>query len=214
MFFQYGIAVIMTLVSSSISFAAADETKTERRKHSLIEYEVKKEKTTATNPAQPPGEETVQFEKETYFFPYHAAFSMRAGAALNFKELNEKDGDKKVPILLGFKFMLNSENSKHQEYGLDLLSGTESVLYVNGGYKYIIDHTSSLRPYYKIGAALRFDQGDHLETPFDFKSYSLLGSVGLEDLINDPHSFRLDLDILWGKEDFLAMIGFGWSFAY
>jgi hypothetical protein len=204
----------MTLVSSSIAFAAPDENKNERRKHSLIEYEIKKEKTTGPQPVQPPAEEFEEIEKETYFFPHQSAFSMRTGAALNFKELNKKDGDKKVPILLGFKFMLHSENSKHQEYGLDLLSGTESVLYVNGGYKYIIDHTSSLRPYYKIGAALRFDQGDRLETPFDFKSYSLVLSAGLEELMKDPHSFRLDLDVHLGEEDFLAMIGLGWSWAY
>lgn len=204
----------MTLAASSISLAAPEDKNTERRKHSLIEYEVKKEKATSQKPAQTPAEISNDVERETYFFPYHRAFSMRTGATLNFKELSEKDGDKKVPILFGFKFMLNSENSKHQEYGLDLLAGTESVLYVNGGYKYIIDHTSNLRPYYKIGAGLRFDQGDHLETPFDFESYSLMLSAGLEDLMRDPHSFRLDLDLLVGKEDFLAMIGLGWSFAY
>lgn len=204
-FFQSSTVLIMTLVLSSNSFAAPEDNPNQRSQQKLIDYE---KKSTNTPLAQ-----RLDEEKETYFFAYSSSLSTRMGVGVNFKELNKKDGDKKIPILLGFKYMLSSENSKHQEYGLDLLSGNKSVLYVNGGYKYIIDHTNSLRPYFKIGAAMRFDEGDHLETPFDFKSYSLVGSMGLEDLINDPNSFRLDLDIHWGKEDFLVLIGLGWSLA-
>ncbi|MES2767979.1 MAG: hypothetical protein V4596_02445 [Bdellovibrionota bacterium] len=216
-FFQSRTVAIMTLVLSTFAIAAPEDKPNKREQRKLIDYE---KKFTKIPPAQSPAkiseddEDIIEEEKQKYFFSYPSSLSLRTGAAANFKELNKDNGDKKVPVLFGFKYMLKSENSKHQEYGLDLLSGNESILYINGGYKYIIDHTDGLRPYYKIGAAIRFDPGDHLETPFDFKSYSVVGSVGLEDLMSDPHSFRLDLDIHWGKEDFLAMLGLGWSWAF
>lgn len=207
----------MTLVLSSFAIAAPGDKPEQKEPKKLIEYE---KNSSQLPPAQSPvlkfdnNEDIAPEEKETFFYSHKSGISLRAGAAADFDELNKTDGDKKAPIVLGGKFMLASENSKHQEYGVDLLSGNKSVMYINGGYKYITDHTSSLRPYYKLGAAMRFDEGDHLETPFDFKSYSLMASFGLEDTWKNPHSTRVDLDILWGKEDFLAMVTVGWTLGF
>lgn len=208
----------MTLVVGNYAIAAPEYKTDSQEKDSLIQLEIKKANEQYPKPStllnDEDKDEIPTPEKEKYFFSYASAVSLSAGGALNFKELNKKNGDKKIPIALGFNYMLKSENSKHQEYGFHLLSGDESTLYIRGGYKYIIDHTSSLRPYYKIGAAMRFDPGDHIETPFDFKSYSLVGSVGIEDLTTDPQSLRVDLDIYWGREDFLAICSLGWTYAF
>jgi hypothetical protein len=199
----------MTLVIANSAFAAPEDSIDNSVHKDLIKLEMEKSK---EPPVKSPADDSFT-EKEKYFFSYTSALSLRAGGALNFNELNKKNGDKKIPIAFGFNYMLKSENSKHQEYGFDLFSGDNPVFYARGGYKYIIDHTSDLRPYYKIGAAMRFDPGDHIETPFDFKSYSLVASAGIEDLTTDPHSIRVDLDIFWGKEDFLALCSIGWTYA-
>lgn len=199
------------------SYAAPEDKPDPKKQNSLIQLEMKKSKEPPVKrPAilQNQEEETLPEEREKFFFGYQSAISLRTGGALNFKELKKDDGDKRIPILLGMNVMLKSENSKHQEYGFDLLTGKDSVLYIRGGYKYIIDHTSDFRPYYKIGAAMRFDQGDHLETPFDIKSYSIVASAGLEDLTSDPNSLRVDFDIYWGPEDFLGIVALGWSYAF
>lgn len=212
--------LIVTLVLTNYAIAAPEDKTDNKEDKSLIQLEIKKSKEQHSNNStllkanSEVGDETIEPEKEKYFFSYPSAVSLTAGGALNFKELSKKDGDKKVPIVLGFNYMLKSENSKHQEYGFHLLSGNESTLYIHGGYKYIIDHTSSLRPYYKIGVAMRFDPGDHIETPFDFKSYSVVGSAGIEDITSDPQSIRVDFDIYLGREDFLAICSLGWSYAF
>lgn len=195
------------VVANSV-FAAPEYTIDNPVEKDLIKLEMKKpEKTPSKKPS-------FTLETEKYFFGYSSALSLRVGAALNFNELNKTDGNKRIPMALGFNYMLKSENSKHQEYGFDLFTGSHPIFYARGGYKYVIDSTDSLRPYYKIGAALRFDPGDHIETPFDIKSYSLVGSIGIEDLTTDPHSLRVDLDIFLGKEDFLALCSIGWAYAF
>lgn len=198
----------MTLVVCNLTFiqsiqAAPSDNEDAQKKSTLLEYDQKVQKAKTSEP-----------DETSSFYPYDESFSIRLGGALDFKELNKTNGDKDIPILIGMRYMLPSQNSKHQEYGVDLLTGDKSRLYLNGGYKYIIDHTDNLRPYYKFGAALRFDEGDRIETPFDFKSWSAVVSVGLEDVMTDPNSFRLDLDLHWGKKDFIAMIGLGWSLGF
>ncbi len=197
----------MTLVGYNLTFihslhAAPNDGANSQRK-SLIQLEQQKDKAVVPQFAD---EDTPKF-----FFSYEESFTLRMSSAIDFKELEKKDGNKDLSLVFGMKYMLKSSNSKHQEYGIDLVTGRSSRLYLNGGYKFIIDHSEALRPYYKVGAAIRFDEGDHLETPFDLKSWSLVMSAGLEDLIKDPSSLRVDLDIFMGKEDFLALVSLGWS---
>ena len=205
--------VLANLTFISPTFSAPDD-KIEQKRKSLIQYDQKVPVQAPAPVATSDSEENDEDETPKYFFSHDESISLRTGGAIDFKELEKTDGDKDIPILLGLRYMLPSSNSKHQEHGVDLLMGDKSRLYLQAGYKYIIDHTNGLRPYYKFGVSMRFDEGDHMETPFDFKSYAIVGSVGLEDLIKDPHSFRVDLDIHVGREDFLALVVLGYSLAF
>ncbi len=203
--FLYSLFILMTLVVPT-SYAAPGDIHPRSKGKSLIDIE--KNKTNQIYSGSP------KSNSDAYFFPYKSSFSMRTGAVFNFEELNKKDGDKKIPILLGAQYMLESENPKHQEYGVNYFFHDKPKLYIHGGYKYIVEHTERLRPYFKAGLAIRFDEGDYLETPFDLKSYSLVASAGIEDITKDPNSIRVDFDIHWGPKDFLAICALGWSTAF
>lgn len=201
--------VVCNLTFICFSFSAPVENTNIQTKKNLIQHEQK------TSPSlRPEKSDSTSDEAPQFFFSYEESFTIRASVGLNFKELKKTEGDKDPWLVLGMRYMLPNTTAHHQEYGLDLATDDNSRLYVSGGYKHILDRTENLRPYFKIGAAIRFDEGDKLETPFDFKSWSLVGSMGIEDLIKDPHSLRADLDLFWGKEDFLALISFGWSIAF
>lgn len=205
----------MTLVLPTFSNAAPKiNMDVNPRPHNIAS----EEKSTKIDPIPAPEIKIIESE-ENYgdkktFFPYDSSFTIRSGAAINFKELRKEPHNSETPVVVGFKYMQESKNSTHHEYGMDLITADDPLFFLNWGYKFIIDHTDNLRPYYKLGLGMRFDEGDHLETPFDFKSYSLLASVGLEDLLSDPHSVRLDLDLHAGTEDFLILLCVGWAYAF
>jgi hypothetical protein len=151
--------------------------------------------------------EEIKTTHESYFYDRTEALSFRLGTAPDFRGLNH--GDNNTPWLMGMDYTFDSSTWRHFEVGVDLYSSHK--LYLIGGYKFIYDRTEDFRPYLKIGASMRFDQGDHLETPFDPDSYALMVAMGAEDLLIYHQSLRLGLEFYGGGSDFMAVIFMGYS---
>jgi hypothetical protein len=208
--------LIVTFVLTPHLNAAATDNTGPTKKSTLLEYDKKvtKEESDFHTAPQIQYVETEQNnqDKKT-FFPYTSSLSIEAGAAANFKEL-DKHSNYGYPGAIAFRYMLDSNNSDHHEYGFDLITGKDPIFYLDWGYKHIFDHTDYFRPFFKLGFSMRFDEGDHLETAFDLKSYSLVATLGLEKFLHDPGSMRLDLDMHLGTEDLLLLLCLGWSHAF
>jgi hypothetical protein len=202
--FHIHVTIIMTLVLSIHCPVAAKDSIEFHPQSTLLNYE---KKATKVGSAAAPGILSIESEQEDKtVFPYDSSLSLRTGVAANVRELRKPESDKNLPLLLGMKYMRSSSTNKHQEYGFDVITGAKHLFYINGVYKFIVDATYDVRPYYKLGLAMRFDEKD--------PRYSMVAGIGVETLVELPHSLRGDLDLYLGPRDFLILLCVGWSRAF
>lgn len=144
------------------------------------------------------------------FYDISQSVSFHLGLAPDFRKLNH--GEHNTPWFWGFDYTFKSSTMRHFELAADLYSNNK--LYILGDYKFIFYQTEELRPYLRTGLSLRFDEGDHLETPFDLKSYGFVFGGGVEDIMHGYQSLRIGLDFYLGHKSFTALIllGYSWGF--
>lgn len=151
-------------------------------------------------------------EGESYFYNHEESLALRLG--LNYDFGNPPDPEDEDPSAqFGFIYMFESKGSTHVEAGFDLFPKREEFL-IHAGLKFIHMYTESFRPFYRLGAALKLDSGDKFNTPIKTENYFIFGGLGFEDVISDPLSFRVDLELFYSLDNILFLVQTGLSFGF
>jgi len=145
-----------------------------------------------------------QSEEKEYFYTYKQSISPRIGVLVF-------DTDE-LFFLFGFHYMLASNNSPWHEIGTDLVSnGTGNF---NWCYKWVFFETTRTRPFVKAGANLKLDPSLGLSNFVALQNYSLKIAIGIEDMLADPLSGRIDLEGLIGMSGYNYSLVLGYSWAW
>jgi hypothetical protein len=138
----------------------------------------------APAPPVPPSDEEPEI-----FYRYRNAITFHVG--LVYDRVPIKDPDKPgVLSRFGTQYLF-PVGLQDYEAGADLFSDGTGLIQLHR--RWIFTKTR-FRPYTKAGMGLRVQPSDQLATALKFENYQLRGAVGFEDLLNDPSSFRLELD--------------------
>ncbi len=144
-----------------------------------------------------------------YFYKYRNAITAFYYAGADSKNITED----KSPFIQRFslQFLFPTENLHALEASADLFSDNSGALGLS--YRWIFSRTR-LRPYTKLGAAVRIDPDDQLAALLRLKNYQLRGSVGFEQTLGDPVSLRFDAELIASGRSVEALAGLGLVWAW
>jgi hypothetical protein len=169
------------------------------------------EKLDTMNVAEPRKEKQEQLPQyhTVFFYPYQCSMSPRLGALYDLK--NSSDGQQ-IDYIVGFNYMFHSVTSRHIEIGADLFSIGLGRLH--GGWRWIYQEHSRFRPFSKLALGLEYDGAEGLGSFLDFGNYQVIATGGLEYMIIDPASLRLDLDVTFSRDRLFTSLTIGYSWAW
>ncbi len=162
----------------------------------------------------PKGQEntSLQFKKngddQSYYYPYKKSVSPRIGFVFDPDKLREK---LELVFLFGFVFLLPSENSNHWEIGFDVHTG--GVGYLQFNRRWIFTNTEKFRPFLRAGVSSRMKSSQGFASVVNQDNVQLRLGFGFEDLIINPMSAAVGLDLAVGSDQsFLAvLLGYSWA---
>lgn len=161
-----------------------------------------------SNPAQADNIE----EYRTYFYKYDESLSLRLGGNHDFGDPPDEEDDN-TSAQFGFAYMFESQSKAHLEFAADLFPKREEF-FLQLALKVVELSTEAFRPHYKIGGAIKFDSGDKFNTPLKTENYFGVLGVGFEDIIKDPLSLRIDMDLLMSSDNALFVLSAGISYGF
>ncbi|HEX4924995.1 MAG TPA: hypothetical protein VFV50_12955 [Bdellovibrionales bacterium] len=142
------------------------------------------------------------------FFPYQSAVSPRVGVGTGSRKVSNEN----VFYFVGLNYMLDSPHNRHFEVGVDLTSQSHGLLHL--AYKWIYDHNSSFRPYWKAGPTIMLVPNEQLGTFLKPANFQARAGVGFEKLLRIPMSLRADLETAWISGGYEVALAFGYSWAW
>lgn len=145
---------------------------------------------------------------DDYFYRYRHAVTGRTGITADTNSAGSGGG---TPFLLGAIFMLTTEELESYEIGADLLSTGKGTVHADLRTEF---SRGDFRPFVKYGAGMIIDPSDQLAAFLRYQNYQLRGTVGLEQLINDPASFRLEIDLALALSSVQLTFAFGYVWAW
>lgn len=143
---------------------------------------------------------------ENYFYPYQSSISPRFGVFFDSQNLTS------IQYIFGFNYLAESVTNRHWEFGADLYSNANGSL--SGGYRWIFFPNDKFRPYAKAGGSLLMVPSDGLGNFISLSHYRVLGAVGFEDILRDPMSVRIDLEVAVGTQRSSVQLCVGYSWAW
>jgi hypothetical protein len=144
-----------------------------------------KEKSVDIAPAPPPRPSQ---HKPEFFYKYRNELSPMMGIAYDTKAIDdERSGTLTV---LSMRYHFATDTLAPFEIGAELLSNGSGAFAAQKRYNF---SRTSLRPYTAIGAGIRIVPNDEIATLLKYEHYQLRASAGLEYLVYDPASFRIDV---------------------
>lgn len=148
-------------------------------------------------------------KEKKYQFKFNESAGPRIGMVLSAAKLRER---KRPDYLIGFQYMMASKSNLHGEFGAD--ANTYGSGHVFGSAKYIFSHKEKRRPFVKGGMMLIPNPADGLGAFLRIESYNALLGAGLEDLLKENLSIRIDIELIIGPSQSAALINFGHSWAW
>lgn len=150
------------------------------------ENEMRKSIDIAPPPPVPPGYE----RKQEYFHKYRQAISAQIGLVYDTKAAS--DGTDTLSRA-SVQYMFTTEGRLNFEGGADLLSDGSGAIHVSQRKIY---GQSRFRPFIKAGAGVRIVPADQLATFLRHENYQIRAGGGLEHLVRDPYSVRIELELM------------------
>ncbi len=147
-------------------------------------------------------------EDQPYFYPYKKSVSPRIGFVFDPDKLREK---LELVFLFGFVFLLPSNTSNHWELGFDIHTGGVGYLQVNR--RWVFTSTEKFRPFLRAGVSSRMKSEQGLASVVNQDNVQLRLGFGFEDLLINPLSAAVGMDLAVGSDQtFLAvLLGYSWA---
>lgn len=164
---------------------------------------------------QPKGQEKTNLreqakdrEDKPYYYPYKKSISPRIGFVFDPDKLREK---LELVFLFGFVFLLPSETSNHWEVGFDVHTGGVGYLQLNR--RWIFTSTEKFRPFVRAGISSRMKSEQGFASIVNQDNVQLRLGFGFEDLLINPLSAAVGMDLAVGADQtFLAvLLGYSWA---
>lgn len=139
-------------------------------------------------------------------YPYHHAITPRISALIDMEKIID---EKKLDYLIGFTYLFKKYYSPKWELGIDI--GNNSIAFLNFSRRWIFNERQGLRPYFKLGLTHKMEAKGKLANISNLEAFLGRASLGIEDLLSDPYSFRMEIEVAVGKNDFLGFFSIGYS---
>ncbi|MCB0393878.1 MAG: hypothetical protein KDD25_04935 [Bdellovibrionales bacterium] len=155
-----------------------------------------------------PKEEKENKEPE-YVYLHNESLGPRIGLIFDPAELSNQ----KLPdYLLGLNYMFASKTGTHWDLSVDVNSNASGHMIFSR--RWVFYRLERFRPHTKTGLALLLSPVDGLGSFLRFTNYNFYASVGFEDLISDPMSMKLELELIAGSEQMAALLVFGYVWGW
>jgi hypothetical protein len=145
---------------------------------------------------------------EEIYFPYRSAISARLGMGSEAKMFSKNE----YYYLYGLLYQFPNEHGKHWEAGADVMNDGKGILSI--GWKKRFTPTEAIRPYYKLGFAVRIDPSEQLTTFLRNENYQLRPAAGFEYFLEHPSSIRLEIESWVSNREFGFHLCMGYSYAF
>jgi hypothetical protein len=161
---------------------------------------------------QPKGQENKKLkatsDETSFYYPYKRSVSPRVGFVFDPDKLRDS---KELVFLFGFVFMLPSESADHWELGFDIHTG--GVGYFQFNRRWVATHTEKFRPFLRGGISSRMKAEQGFASLVNQDNIQLRLGFGFEDLLINPLSAAVGLDLAVGMDQtFLAvLLGYSWA---
>lgn len=144
----------------------------------------------------------------SFYYPYKRSISPRVGFVFDPDKLRD---NKELVFLFGFVFMLPSESADHWELGFDVHTG--GVGYLQFNRRWVASHTEKFRPFLRGGISSRMKGEQGFASIVNQDNIQLRLGFGFEDLLINPLSAAVGLDLGIGMDQtFLAvLLGYSWA---
>lgn len=158
--------------------------------------------------AKPVVREEVQSERRLIYYRYKRSISPRLGIVFDQDAIKE---DKKLLFNFGFTVLLPTTKGPQWEGGADLISDSTGRFHF--GKRWIFNPNDELRPFTKLGLGWRLRGQEMLASFAKKENLQVRGSLGLEDLLADPMSIRVEMEANVGLKtaEFIFNIGYSWA---
>ncbi|MEQ1875021.1 MAG: hypothetical protein ABL958_00150 [Bdellovibrionia bacterium] len=205
----FALTLTLVLTCAFRSYAAtstsAPELSTSEDQQPEQESSANIEGVTITQP--PPLTARAKTTSTEIFFPYQSSVSPRAGVGSHTR----RPTNEPYFYFVGLNLMFDSPNNRHIEVGVDLTSESHGLLHI--GHKWVFQHNSAFRPYFKIGPTVALVPNEQLGTFLKYENYQARVAGGFEKLLKVPMSLRFDLEaaLCSGRAEFATALGYSWA---
>ncbi|OQW47285.1 MAG: hypothetical protein A4S09_15945 [Proteobacteria bacterium SG_bin7] len=147
-------------------------------------------------------------EDKSFYYPYKRSISPRVGFVFDPDKLRD---NKEVVFLFGFVFMLPSDSADHWELGFDVHTG--GIGYLQFNRRWVASHTEKFRPFLRAGISSRMKSEQGFASIVNQDNIQLRIGFGFEDLLINPASAAVGMDLGIGMDQtFLAiLLGYSWA---
>lgn len=153
-------------------------------------------------------EQAKNTDDKSYYYPYKRSISPRVGFVFDPDKLRD---NKELVFLFGFVFLLPSESADHWELGFDVHTGGLGYLQFNR--RWVASHTEKFRPFLRAGISSRMKGEQGFASIVNQENVQLRIGLGFEDLLINPLSAAVGMDLGIGSDQtFLAvLLGYSWA---
>ncbi len=157
------------------------------------------------SPAPPPRPNEA-LQRREYFYPYRRAITLRGG---EIRSSVERNGTK-TPKMTGIQVLYTTLEQESYEASADLLTDGSGVLQF--GPRYIFSR-SEFRPYASVSGRILVNPADGLALFVNFASFQVAGAAGIEYLVHEAQSLRLQGEVAIGTTTMhiIASLGYVWA---
>lgn len=160
------------------------------------------EKLNDLNLSAPP--KPVKTTKDAY--RYTQAISTRLAYLLDTGDDNDTDA------VMGIKYLPESHDLTRWEFGVDVRFDYLGLIHASR--RRTLNPTDYLRPFFSYGASMQLGENGAFTDFLELETYLVHGVVGLEDLVSERGSIRVEGEALIGTKNkiFLISAGYSWGF--
>lgn len=153
-----------------------------------------------------PINQKVPDSEKSRHFQYLQSLTPTFGALLNTNNSSELD------TYFGILYMAPSYNNPQLEIGISVTTSSLGILHINK--KYIANPRQFFRPFGKWGVSHIMDSDKKLASFVNIENYFIQGTLGFEDMLSRPFSFRASIDAYLGLNVSYFGAGIGISYAF
>ena len=154
----------------------------------------------------PEVKKTEKEKKTQFFYPYKQSLAPRLAAVFDTDTLSNKEAPN---YAIGLSYMLPSKETQHWEAHVDVVSNSTGRL--GFASKWVFRRESKLRPHLKAGVTLNALPRDGLGSFLRWKQYEAYAAMGLEDMLKDPVSVRIDFEVMANTNGVHFQVALGYS---